>query len=137
MCLTLKFLLMTINQITSIIIEECIYIHKKLGPGLFENVYEKVLTYRLEKRGLNVENQKAIPVIFEGIKMNVGYRVDLLVNQKVIVELKSIDLMPPVMQKQLITYLRLLNMEIGLLINFNVYRLTDGIQRIANNYVEE
>ncbi len=128
---------MTINQITSIIIEECIYIHKKLGPGLFENVYEKVLTYRLEKRGLNVENQKAIPVIFEGIKMNVGYRVDLLVNQKVIVELKSIDLMPPVMQKQLITYLRLLNMEIGLLINFNVYRLTDGIQRIANNYVEE
>lgn len=120
MCLTLKFLLMTINQITSIIIEECIYIHKKLGPGLFENVYEKVLTYRLEKRGLNVENQK-----------------DLLVNQKVIVELKSIDLMPPVMQKQLITYLRLLNMEIGLLINFNVYRLTDGIQRIANNYVEE
>ncbi len=97
---------MTVNQITSIIIEECIYIHKKLGPGLFENVYEKVLTYRLEKRGLTVENQKAIPVIFEGIKMKVGYRVDLFVNQLVIVELKSLELIPSVMHKQIITYLR-------------------------------
>ncbi len=128
---------MKINEITSIIIEECIYIHKKLGPGLFENVYEKILTHRLQKRGFEVECQKPVPVIFEDIKMNLGYRIDLLVNQKVIVELKSVEMVAKVVEKQMITYLRLLNRPVGLVINFNVEILVNGIRRIVNNYAEE
>jgi len=128
---------MKINEITSIIIEESIYIHKKLGPGLFESVYEEILAYRLEERGMKVERQRGVPVVFEEIKMNVGFRADLIIENKVLVELKSQEVVPRVAEMQVFTYLKLTELQIGLLINFNVEKLTDGLKRIANNYIEE
>jgi GxxExxY protein len=125
---------MEINEITSIIIEECIYIHKELGPGLLESVYEEVLFYRLTKRGLFVERQKRIPVFFEEIKMEVGFRADLIVENKVIVELKSLDIIPPVHFKRVVTYLKLTKLTVALMINFNEVLLKNGIKRIVNNY---
>jgi len=125
---------MEINEITTIIIEESIYIHKELGPGLFESVYEEVLYYRLIKRELYVERQKVIPVIFEEIKMEIGFRADLVVEQKVIVELKSIETIPPVHYRKLVTYLKLSNLTVALLINFYEELLKNGIRRIVNNY---
>jgi len=127
---------MLVNEITSIIIEESIYIHRSVGPGLFESVYEELLAYRLIKRGLRIERQKAIPVIFEDIKMNVGFRADLIVENKVVVEIKSVELLANIASVQLLTYLRFAGASIGLLINFNVERLKDGVKRIANNYVD-
>jgi GxxExxY protein len=125
---------MEINEITSIIIEECIYIHKELGPGLLESVYEEVLYYRLVKRGLYVERQKGIPVIFEEVKMEIGFRADLIVENKVIVELKSLDIIPPVHYKRLLTYLKLTKLKVALMINFNEILLKNEIKRMVNNY---
>ncbi|MGB3155382.1 MAG: GxxExxY protein [Chitinophagaceae bacterium] len=125
---------MEINVITSIIIEECIYIHRVLGPGLLESVYEEVLYSRLIKRGLFVERQKAIPVIFEDVKMEVGFRSDLVVENKVIVELKSVEIVHPVHYKKLITYLKLSNLNVALMINFYEELLKKGIKRVVNNY---
>lgn len=124
---------MTINEITSVIIEESIYIHKELGPGLFETVYEKVLSYRLRKRGFEVEVQKPVPVIFEEVKIEVGFRADIIVNNTVLVEIKSIESLPKVASKQVLTYLRLCDLEVGLLINFNEKLLTDGLKRIIDS----
>ena len=125
---------MEINEITSIIIEECIYIHRELGPGLLESVYEEVLYYRLTKRGLEVKRQKGIPVIFEEVKLDLGFRADLIVEDKVIVELKSMDIVPPVHYKRTVTYLKLTKIKVALMINFNVMLLKEGIKRIVNNY---
>lgn len=127
---------MLINEITSIIIEEGIYIHRNVGPGLFESVYEELLAYRLIKRGLKVERQKAVPVIFEEVKMDIGFRADLIVENKVLVEIKSVEALANIASVQTLTYLRFTGISIGLLINFNVEKLKDGIKRIANNYVE-
>ena len=127
---------MLINEITSIIIEESIYIHRSVGPGLFESVYEELLFYRLVKRGLFVEKQKAVPVIFEEVKMDIGFRADLIVERKVLVEIKSLESLPKISEMQTLTYLRFTNISIGLLINFNVEKLKDGLKRIANNYIE-
>ena len=127
---------MLINEITSVIIEESIYIHRTVGPGLFESVYEELLFYRLVKRGLFVEKQKAIPVVFEEVKMDIGFRADLVVERKVLVEIKSLELLPKISEMQTLTYLRFTSISIGLLINFNVEKLKDGIKRIANNYIE-
>lgn len=127
---------MTVNEITSIIIEESIYIHRAVGPGLFESVYEELLAYRLLERGLKIERQKAVPVIFENIKMEVGFRADLIVENKVVVEIKSVEQLAKVNSMQLLTYLRFTGNSIGLLINFNVEILKDGIKRIANNYID-
>ena len=128
---------MKINEITSIVIEESIYIHRTLGPGLFESVYETILAFRLEKRGLLIECQKGIPVLFEEVKMNIGFRADMIVEGKVLLEIKSLEIVPKVAEMQVLTYLRLTKIQIGLLINFNSERLVDGIKRIANNYKEE
>lgn len=125
---------MEINDITSIIIEESIKIHNDLGPGLFESVYEEILYYRLAKRGLNVVKQVAIPVFYEEVKMDVGFRADLIVENKVVVEIKSIEAVAPVHHKQLLTYLKLTGLKVGLLINFNEALLKNGIKRIVNNY---
>lgn len=125
---------MEINDITSIIIEESIYIHKELGPGLLESVYEEVLYYRLRRRGLNVTRQQAIPVFFEEVKMEIGFRADLIVDNQVIVELKSLDIIPPVHFKRCVTYLKLTKLKVALMINFNEVLLKDGIKRIVNNY---
>ena len=127
---------MLINEITSIIIEESIYIHRTVGPGLFETVYEEILFYRLRKRGLFVERQRGIPVIFEEVKMEIGFRADIIVEGKVLVEIKSLESLPKIAEMQTLTYLRFTNISIGLLINFNVEKLKDGLKRIANNYIE-
>lgn len=127
---------MLINEITSIIIEESIYIHRSVGPGLFESVYEELLSFRLIMRGLKIERQKAVPVIFEEVKMDIGFRADLIVENKVLVEIKSVEVLANVASMQTLTYLRFTGISIGLLINFNVEKLKDGIKRIANNYIE-
>lgn len=123
-----------INKLTGITIEESINIHSTLGPGLFESVYEEVLFYKLGKRGLKVERQVSIPVYYEETKLEIGFRADLIVEDSVIVEIKSVTEIEKVHYKQLLTYLRLSEMSIGLLINFNVYLLKNGIRRVANNF---
>jgi iron complex transport system substrate-binding protein len=126
---------MEINDITGIIIQESIKIHTDLGPGLLESVYEKLLAYRLNKRGLIIKRQTPIPLFYEAIKMDIGFRSDLIVNDKVIVEIKSIETISPVHPKILLTYLKLTGITVGLLINFNEAILKNGIKRIVNNYI--
>ena len=127
---------MLINDITSEIIDAAIKIHRVLGPGLFESVYEEVMAYELTKKGMIVERQLAIPVHYENIKMDVGFRADLLVDKEVIVEIKSIEAVKPVHKKQVVTYLRLTKNKIGLLINFNEELLKNGITRLFNNQIK-
>lgn len=126
---------MEINDITGIIIEESIKIHTDLGPGLLESVYEELLAYRLNKRGLIIKRQTPIPLFYEEIKMDIGFRSDLIVNDKVVVEIKSVEAISPVHPKILLTYLKLTGITVGLLINFNEAVLKNGIKRIVNNYI--
>jgi GxxExxY protein len=126
---------MEINDITGIIIEEAIKIHSDLGPGLLESVYEEILSYQLSKRGLSVKRQTPIPVFYEEVKMEIGFRSDLIVENKVIVEIKSVESIAPVHPKVLLTYLKLTGITVGLLINFNESVLKNGIKRIVNNYI--
>ena len=121
---------MEINDITGIIIEESINIHKSIGPGLLESVYEEILCYRLVKRALFVERQKPIPDFFEEVRMDIGFRADLIVEQSVVVEIKSIETIAPVHPKVLLTYLRLSDKRVGLIINFNEVVLKNGIKRV-------
>jgi GxxExxY protein len=127
---------MDINNITGIIITESIKIHRDVGPGLLESVYEELLYYRLTKRGLKVKRQQPVIFIYEEVRMNIDLRYDLMVEEKVLVELKSQETVPPVAYKVFKTYLRLTKISIGLLINFNVEVLREGIKRIANGYME-
>ncbi len=108
-------------------------VHKKFGPGLFESVYEEVICYELLKRGLKFERQKGIYVEYDEKRMDIGFRADIIVENKVIVEIKSIEQLAPVHHKQLLTYLRLTNLKLGLLVNFNVELIKNGITRIVNN----
>lgn len=124
---------MTENEISRIIVSTCFNIHTELGPGLFESVYEEILFHELKEKGLKVERQKAIPVIWKGLTMKVAFRADLIVENKVIIELKSVEYIIPVHQKQLLTYLKITNLKLGLLINFNERLLKSGITRIVNN----
>jgi len=124
---------MTENEISRIIVDKCLKIHRALGPGLLESVYEEVLFYELMKDDLKCKRQVGIPVIYEDIKMDLGFRADMIVEGKVIIELKSVENVLPVHKKQLLTYLKLTNMKLGLLINFNVPLIKDGITRIVNN----
>ena len=110
-----------------------IQVHKSLGPGLLESAYEECLFYELKQLGLFVEKQKPLPLIYKDVKLDIGYRLDLLVEKKVIVELKSVEALNDVHIAQMITYLKLSGCKLGLLINFNVLRLVDGLKRIANN----
>jgi len=127
---------MTENQIAAIVVDAALKIHKVLGPGLLESVYEAVLSFEPQKRGLRVVQQRALPVYYEGVKLNVGFRIDLLVSDKLIVEVKSVESLAPVHRKQLETYLRLMDLRLGLLINFNVELIKDGIRRVVNQLVE-
>ena len=121
------------NTIIGVILDACIQIHTKLGPGLFESVYEEVLMYELTKRYLSVQRQKPIPVIYDSIKFADGFRADFLVEGIVIVEIKSIDQLAPVHFKQIHTYLKLSGIKNGVLVNFNVNLLKDGFHRRFNN----
>ncbi|HLP60784.1 MAG TPA: GxxExxY protein [Candidatus Deferrimicrobium sp.] len=125
---------MHIDDITGIIINEAMKIHKNLGPGLLESVYETILARMLELRGLKVKRQNAVTFDYEGIRFEEGFRCDLLVNDCVVVELKSTEKNVPVYYKQLLTYLKLMKLEVGLLINFGTATLKEGLQRIVNNY---
>jgi len=125
--------MLTENELSNIIIGESIYIHKTLGPGLLESVYKECLYYKLIKRELNIVKEKAVPLVFEEIKMECGYRADLIIENKVIVEIKCVDALADIHKAQVLTYLRLTNLKLGLLINFNVVLLKDGIRRIVNN----
>ena len=120
------------NQIAAAVVDAAFKIHTTLGPGLLESVYEATLEYELRNRGLSVLRQIGLPVYYEGLKLEIGYRVDLIVGDKVIIEIKSIEALAPIHKRQLLTYLRLANMRLGLLINFNVERIKDGIQRVVN-----
>ena len=124
---------MTENELSKIIVNTCYNIHVDLGPGLLESVYEEILFYELTNRGLKVERQKAIPLVWKDIKMKVGFRADLIVENKVVVELKSVETIAPVHPKQLLTYLKITKLKLGLLINFNEKLIKDGITRIVNN----
>jgi GxxExxY protein len=111
-------------------------IHVKLGPGLLESVYLAVLAYELKKRGLTVDTERELPVLYEDVRIETGFRIDMIVEEKVIVELKSVEKLAPVHGKQLLTYLRLADKRLGLLINFGEARIKEGIQRIANQLAE-
>jgi GxxExxY protein len=121
------------NELSEIIIGCAIRVHKSLGPGLLESAYEECLFYELQKTGLQVVKQKALPLVYEEVKLDCGYRVDLLVENKVIVEIKSVEALNDIFLAQVLTYLRLSNCKLGLLINFNVNKLKEGIRRIVNN----
>jgi GxxExxY protein len=123
---------MTENELAKHIVNAAYRIHTTLGPGLLESVYEATLAHELEKQGIKVLRQQALPVIYETIHMEIGFRADLIVGDKVIVEIKSIEAISPVHRKQLLTYLRLADKRLGLLINFNVDLIKDGITRMVN-----
>jgi iron complex transport system substrate-binding protein len=122
-----------IDDITGEIVDTALKVHQGLGPGLLESVYESVLAKALEKRGLSVERQQPISFVFDDIPFDEGFRVDLLVDDRVVVELKSVEKLAPVHSKQLLTYLRLMNLPVGLLLNFGASTLKEGLHRIVND----
>jgi GxxExxY protein len=123
----------TENDLAKTIVDICYRIHVELGPGLFESVYEEILYYELIKQGLSVSRQQGIPVVWKDIKMDQGFRADLIIENKVLVEIKSVEAIAPVHKKQLLTYLKLTGLKLGLLINFNEALIKKGITRIVNN----
>jgi GxxExxY protein len=123
-------------DLTQEIIAAAIAVHRALGPGLLESAYEACLSYELGKMGLRVERQKAVPLIYEAVHLDCGFRADLVVEGRVILEVKCKDALHPVDHAQLLSHLRLLDIQVGLLINFNVVLLKDGIRRVVNNYHE-
>ena len=124
---------MTENELSKIIVNTAFQIHSKLGPGLLESVYEEIMFYELQKQELRVERQKGIPVFWDDLKMDIGFRADLIVEKKVIIEIKSVESLAAVHPKQLLTYLKIARIKLGLLINFNEVLIKNGITRIVNN----
>ena len=122
-----------LNKITKTIIGAAIAVHKELGPGLLESAYEACLAYELTERGLIVERQKALPVKYKEVNLDCGYRIDLLVDGKIIIELKAVQKIEPVFEAQLLSYLKLSGCKVGLLINFNAKMLKNGIRRLVLN----
>lgn len=121
------------NEISKIILDNAIYVHKKLGPGLLESTYDECLAHKLRENGLLVEQQVAVPVEFEGVKLNVGYRIDQRINKKVIEEIKAIEALNDIHVAQVLTYLKWSGCKLGLLLNFNNVLLKHGIKRIINS----
>lgn len=128
---------MTESAIAKQIVDAAFHIHTTLGPGLLESVYHAVLAYELAQRGLRTVSQQAIPVVYGTIRIDIGFRADLIVEDRVIVEIKSVEVLLPVHRKQLLTYLRLSDKRLGLLINFNAALIKDDITRIVNGLEEE
>jgi len=126
----------TENAIAHEIVDAAYKVHKALGPGLLESVYEVILARELTTRGLSVQRQCAVPIVYEGCCFEEGFRADLMVEDKIIVEIKSISTVAPVHKKQLLTYLRLSNKRLGLLINFNEFLIRDGVTRLVNGLEE-
>ena len=127
---------MTENEVAKQIVDVAFKIHTTYGPRLLESVYEAIMAYELRQRGLTLTRQRAIPLVHESIRMDVGFRADLIIEGKVVVEIKSIEAIGPVHKKQLLTYLRLADKRLGLLINFNVELIKNGISRVVNDLPE-
>jgi GxxExxY protein len=127
----------TANSIAAQIVDAAYHIHVAVGPGLLESVYQHILAAELADRGLQVELQRPIPVLYRGLEFEIGFRADMIVEDTVIVEIKSVEAIHPVHKKQLLTYLRLTDRRLGLLINFNVNLIKDGISRVVNGLTEE
>ncbi len=124
---------MTENEIGKKVVDSAIRVHKSLGPGLLESAYEACLAYEIQKTGLNVQTQAGLPLKYEDVILNVGYRVDILIEKKVVLELKAVSKLLPIHEAQILSYLKLSNCKLGFLLNFNVYRMKDGIRRFVNN----
>ncbi|MDK2772537.1 MAG: GxxExxY protein [Flavobacterium sp.] len=124
---------MTENELSKIVFDCALKVHRNLGPGLLESSYEECLFYEIKKLGLIVEKQKALPLVYEEVKLDIGYRIDIIVENKLIIEIKSVEALNDVHFAQLLTYLKLTNCKLGLLINFNVALIKNGIKRVANN----
>jgi GxxExxY protein len=125
---------LTEEQIVTMILDEAVYVHRTVGPGLLENVYKTCLAYRLRKRGLYVEVEKAIPVEFEGVRMSCGYRADLVVEKLVLIDTKTIEEIGFLEVRQILTYLKFLKLRYGLILNFRAVLMKDGIRRVLNGY---
>ena len=121
------------NDLAKIIVDKALMVHRALGPGLLESVYRASLAFELQERGLRVAIERSIPAVYKDIYLSLGFRADLMVDNKVIVEIKSIEALAPIHGKVLLTYLRLADVRLGLLINFNVELIKDGIRRVVNN----
>ena len=124
------------NEISGLVLDTCIRIHRVLGPGLFESVYEEVLCYELKRSGLAVDRQRLVPIQYESVRLKAGFRADLIVENKVLLELKSVEILHPVHKMQVLTYLKLTHLHLGLLINFNVRLMKEGFHRIVNGLQE-
>ena len=122
------------NELSHLILQCAFSVHSELGPGLLESAYEECSFYELQQHRLIVEKQKALPLVYKGVRLEVGYRLDLLVNHKVVVEIKSVEAINEIHLAQVITYLKLSGCRLGLLLNFNVKSLKDGIKRVVNNF---
>jgi len=123
---------MTENEIATLALDICFKIHRQYGPGLFESVYEEIFCHEWTKNGISFKRQHGVPLIHEDIRMEVGFRADVILGDKVILEIKSIEALADIHFKQVLTYLKLTNLKLGLIVNFNVVLLKDGIKRIAN-----
>ena len=121
------------NELSKIVVDCIFKVHKNIGPGLLESAYEECLFYELSKTGLHIERQKPLPLFYETIKMEIGYRLDFLVDNKLVIEVKAVEALNDVHKAQVITYLKLSGCKLGLLVNFNVVLIKDGIKRIVNN----
>ena len=124
---------MTENELSRIVFDCALKVHQTLGPGLLESAYEECLFYELKKTGLEIQKQKPLPLIYEEVKLDVGYRLDIIIGNKLILEIKSVDALNDIHFAQLLTYLKLTNCKLGLLINFNVVLIKNGIKRVVNN----
>lgn len=125
---------MFVDEMIAIVIDEAIAIHRELGPGLFETVYETVLAARLEARGFQVARQVAVPIVFDGMAFDAAFRVDILVEGSLVLEIKAVDMLTKAHARQLLTYLRLLKQPVGLLLNFSGETMREGIRRLVNNH---
>jgi len=124
------------KELTGLVLKCAFKVHSNLGPGLLESVYQHCLAYELSRAGLAIEMERPLPVIYEGVKLNCGYRLDLVVENRLILEIKSVDGLAPIHFAQVLTYLKISGFELGLLLNFNVESMKNGIRRIVNNYQE-
>ena len=124
---------MTENELSKIVFNCALKVHQNLGPGLLESAYEECLFYELMKTGLDIQKQKALPLVYEEVKLDIGYRIDIIIENKLILEIKSVEALNDIHFAQLLTYLKLTNCKLGMLINFNVTLIKNGIKRVVNN----
>ena len=125
--------MITENELSKIVFNCALKVHQNLGPGLLESAYEEYLFYELNKTGLEIQKQKALPLVYEEVKLDIGYRIDIIIENKLILEIKSVEALNDIHFAQLLTYLKLTNCKLGMLINFNVALIKNGIKRVVNN----